>query len=401
MICPRLENEMKRLGILALALLMQVLAFAADEISVTLVTLEGEEHAEKLQGVSAAGFKLNRGTVAFADVSELRFGNADAPAAGPTICLRNGDRLKATIASGDDTKLKLKTTALGDFDLENNFLDGIIFPVKDGPAPEAVDAFLKGETPKEDLLLLPKGDTLNGFMEKFTDKELSFNVGGQTRAYAFDQIAAFRLAPLKDWKPDAEFRATLMLRDGSRVTGKLADLKGSKLSFEALNGQMWVVDSTNLQSILFKGGKLAYLSDLKPSAVEEKPYAGGMPVVYTWRRNKSVTGDKLTIGGKSFGYGIGTHSYCKLTYALNGEYAKFLAEVGMDAGGGANAVAAWKVVVDGKDVASGVARISEKSQALKLNVEGARQLELICDYGPDEDDAGDHLDWANARLIKP
>jgi hypothetical protein len=31
----------------------------------------------------------------------------------------------------------------------------------------------------------------------------------------------------------------------------------------------------------------------------------------------------------------------------------------------------------------------------------ARQLELVCDYGPDDDDAGDHLDWANARLLKP
>ena len=58
-------------------------------------------------------------------------------------------------------------------------------------------------------------------------------------------------------------------------------------------------------------------------------------------------------------------------------------------------------VVDAKEVKAGIAKAGEKAQAVKVVLAGAQRLELICDYGPDDDDAGDNLDWANARLIKP
>jgi hypothetical protein len=60
----------------------------------------------------------------------------------------------------------------------------------------------------------------------------------------------------------------------------------------------------------------------------------------------------------------------------------------------------WKISVDGKEAASGVAKPGEPAKPQKIDVKDAKELELVCDYGPDEDDAGDHFDWANARLIK-
>jgi hypothetical protein len=377
------------------------MARAEDAVDVTVVTLEGEEKAAKLTGVTADSFQFEQGAVAFKEVAEVRFSGGDTAPASTTLYLRNGDQLKATILGGDDTKLKLKAAALGELELENNFLDGMTFTIKEGPAPEAIESFMKAAAPKEDQLLLPKGDTLTGFMEKFSDKELSFNVGQQSRQYPLDQIAAFRLAPLKDYKALGDFHATMNLRDGSQLSGKLLGLKESALSFEGINGQPWRASTAEIKSILFQGGKLVYLTDIKPKSVEQKPYVGGMPAVYGWRRDQSVLGEKINIAGKSSSRGIGVHSFCKLSYDLEGKFAKLLCDVGLDAGAPPAAVASWKVIGDGKELAAGTAKAGEAAQALKLEVKDVKQLELVCDYGADDDDAGDFLDWASARLIKP
>lgn len=90
-----------------------------------------------------------------------------------------------------------------------------------------------------------------------------------------------------------------------------------------------------------------------------------------------------------------------MTYDLGGAYARFLTEVGMDASAPPKAVCSWKVLVDGKEGAAGTSKAGGEKTPLKIDVTGAKQLELICDYGPDEDDSGDRLDFAKARLIKP
>ena len=398
--------DLKRyLWTMAAALLL-LLAMArtarAEALEVTVVTLEGDERADKLLGISEGAFKFESGSVAMKDLSEVRFGARNKTAgATPTLYLRNGDELKAAILSGDDSKLKLKTAAAGEFELENKFLNAIAFPLKDGPTAEAIEAFVKAPSAKEDLLLLAKGDTVAGVLEKFSDKDLSFNSGNQSRVYLFSAIAAFRLAPLDDFKDSAEFRATVMLKDGSRLTGKLAGMEEKSVTLQTVTGKAWNLDSAALHGFMFKGGKLVYLSDLKPATVEEKPYVGGMPIVFAWRRDQSVNGDKLSIAGKSFPRGIGVHSFARLVYGLEGQYARFLCEAGIDAGAASNGDCAWRVLVDGKEVKTGRAKSGAPAEKIKLDIAGAKQLELICDYGADDDDAGDHLDWANARLIKP
>ena len=373
----------------------------AASLSVTVVTVEGEEQNKILEDVSGSGFKFESGTVPFNDLSEVRFSAGTTEVGKTALYLRNGDVLYANILGGDDSKLKLQSGALGEFSLENKWLNAIVVTLKDGPSAQSIDEFLKAPPPKEDQLLLAKGETASGFMEKFSEKELSFNAGGQSRPYPLEKIAVLRLAPLEKYKAAAELRATLILHDGSHISGKLLGLTDKALKAEALDGQTWSVDTAQILSIVFTGGKLVYVSDLKPKEVDEKPYAGGAPLVFKWRRDQSVTGGKLSAGGKEYERGLGVHSFSRLMFELDGEYIKFLCDVGMDRGAAASAVCAWKVVADGKDAASGISKAGSGIESLKLDVKGAKVLELICDYGPDEDDFGDHLDWANARLLKP
>jgi hypothetical protein len=387
-------SNLSVLGILVLS----TAALAAD---VTVVTLEGDEKGGGLNGLNETEVKIGDASIPLKNIAEISIGARSAPAASTTLYLRNGDVIRnVKIVSGDDTKLKFSSDAFGEQSLDNKYIRAITFAIKDGPSADAIETFVSAAPPKEDLLMMPKGDTVSGFFEKFTDKDVSFNAGGQSRAYSFEQVAAFRLAPLEELKAREGFLATIELREGSTVTGKLTGVAEDALKFEILNGQAVSVKTDALSSIKFKGGKLVYLSDLSPSAVEEKPYVGGAPMVYRWRKDKSAAAGKIALGSKEYARGIGVHSFSKLTYELNSSYEKFFCDVGIDALV-SSGECSWRVMVDGREAAAGSAKAGDKLQVLKIDVKAARQLELICDFGADENDAGDHLNWANARLIKP
>ena len=374
---------------------------AADTINVTVVNVEGEEKPAVLQGIADGGFKFETGAVAAKDIAEVRFaagGSGDTTK--PTLYLRNGDQLRVVVLTGNDAGVKVKSDALGELTVDNKFVDGFIFPQKEPLPADAIDSFLKSPL-TEDLLLMPKGETTKGAYEKLTEKDLNFNVEKQSKTYTFDQVAGLRLIPLDEYKAPVDLRATINLIDGSRLTGKLQGLAAGAISFEGVDGKPWKVPASAIRNIAFKGGNLAYLSDLTPKTVEEKPYVGGVPLLYHWRRDQSVAGRSLSIAGKSFEKGVGVHSYTRLVYDLGGQYAKFLASVGIDASAPQTAICSYKVLIDGKEAAAGVCKANEAAKLVKLDVKDAKELELICDYGPDEDDAGDHLDWGNARLIKP
>lgn len=377
---------------------------AAEPVSgqLTLVTLEGEEQHHTLTGLSETELQLELGAVPLKDISAIVFApRLAAPPDTTALHLRNGDVLpNIALIAGDESKLTVKAELLGELKLEYKLLQAVTFAGKERPAADTLEAFLKAAPPKEDQLLTAKGEAISGYLERFTEKDISFNSGGQSRAYPFEQLAAFRFAPLEEYKPRAELRGTIELRDGTRITGRLLDLKDGKLGLEAPNGQKWELAVEALSSITFKGGKLVYLSELTPSAVEEKPYVGGMPVVYRWRRDRSVTEGKLAIGSKTYDRGLGVHSFSRLEYNLGGQYAKFLSEVGLDdaATGG---ICDWRVLLDDKEAAAGTAKAGNKAEALRLDLKGVQRLALICDYGPDDNDAGDCLDWAGARLVKP
>ena len=396
---------MKRSGLLLCVLtLMAPLAsraLAADTaLDVTVVTVEGEEQRQALVELTETGLKFRMGALKYSETAEVRFNNTVAAPAQkqPWLQLRNGDTLYVTILGGDDTKLHVRNEVLGELNLENKFLDAILFP---NPAPgDALQDLLKG-TPKEDLLLLSKGEVVTGFFEKLGDKNIQFNAGGQSRTFGFDQLAGFRLAPLDAYNAPTDLRATLQLKDGSRLTGKLLSLNGQVLKVEGIGGLTWTIPGDAIRNLAFKGGRLVYLTDIAPRTVEEKPYVGGMPVVYRWRKNQSARGEKLTIGTRTFERGLGVHSYTRLVYDLGGAYKTFLCEVGLDGAAPSGTQTAWKVLVDGKQAAGGMLKYGAPAEAIKLDVTNAKELELICDYGPDDDDAGDHLNWANARLVKP
>ena len=117
------------------------------------------------------------------------------------------------------------------------------------------------------------------------------------------------------------------------------------------------------------------------------------------RKNKSVDGNPLRLGGKTFARGVGTHAVSSYTVIADGKAKSFDAIVGLDAEVG-KTTGSIKFIVnaDGKKVAESPVMGSEtKPFALHADLAGAKTVELfVCDNNDGID--FDHADWCDARF---
>ncbi len=116
--------------------------------------------------------------------------------------------------------------------------------------------------------------------------------------------------------------------------------------------------------------------------------------------NRAVTTNPLSIGGKSYARGIGTHAPSQWVLALDGKAAEFRAEVGVDdqvKPGQPGSVEF--VVIAGEDEVwrSGVMRAGQPAKSVRLPLTGVRQLILeVSDAGDGR--SHDHANWAAAEI---
>lgn len=384
----------------AFVLLILVLPCALAAVEVTLVTVEGKEIAGALESMGADTVRVQGQDVPSGDLAEIRFRNTRQSIKDQVAArLRNGDVLHGTVVSGGDESLRLKTALLGDIEIKNDLLCGLAFPIKEPPSAEVLSQFFAANTADRDQLLTPRGETVNCFLHGMTEKELRFDVEGQERVLPFEEVAAFRYATLEAFTPLKGVLARVQLTDGSQLSGRLDGYGDGSLALSAAPKMTWKIPASAILSVGFAGGRLIYLDELTPE-VEQKPYVGGAPVLFRWRKNRSAADGPLAIGRKEYLRGLGVHSFCRLTFNLEGRYARFLADVGLDRAASSRGACAWKILADGQELKTGEAKPGAAAVTLKLPVAGVKILELICDYGPDDDDAGDFLDWAEARLVK-
>jgi hypothetical protein len=152
-----------------------------------------------------------------------------------------------------------------------------------------------------------------------------------------------------------------------------------------------------LHAIDFVSGRAVAVSSLDPAQVAETPY---FDHVFHWRRDQSVGGKPLSIGGVRFANGLGVHSRCVLTYDIAKQYRRLSGFIGIDDEVGKLGDAIFKVIADGREIFnSGNVKGGQPPRRILLDVTGVQSLALEVDYGADMD-VGDHADWANLRLIK-
>jgi len=385
-------------------------AGAGRAAEVTLLKVDGTEAHGALESFDATKGAVVAGqAVPLADIVFMKL--APLPAQGSKerlkVVLVNNDALYGTIVSGTDRALKLRTASLGELELKNDALKVLLFPKAASASDAVLNGFLTDKNlANNDAILVVAGDKVDaipGFVNEFTDKEVSFKVEDQARPFAFDQITALRIAQIHDPKPPEGIQTNFRLKDGSEISGTTAGLGGAGFQLVIADGQTLNVPFTEVTQVDIKGGRLAFLSDLEPSAVEQKPFVGGAAFIFNWRKDGSVSGpnERLRAGRKEYSKGLGVHSFTKLTYDLGGIYATLVGDAVMDTTAGLKSQVTWQVMGDGKELAKGDSTAGNPPQAFKLDVTGVKSLELICDFGPDGDDVGDSFIWGEMRLIKP
>jgi hypothetical protein len=191
----------------------------------------------------------------------------------------------------------------------------------------------------------------------------------------------------------------LVLGNGSRLSLASARSADRILSGKTLFGVAVQIPVAELIALDLFQGRAVYLSDLKPRRYEHTPYLG---VRWPYVLDGSVAGHPLRLAGGTYDKGLGLHSACRISYDLGRRYQWFTALVGLDDRTGREGSVRIQVLVDGKPQDLG--RDDELTgrdapRALRVRVAGARELTLVVDFGR-HGDVGDHVDWADARLIK-
>jgi hypothetical protein len=118
--------------------------------------------------------------------------------------------------------------------------------------------------------------------------------------------------------------------------------------------------------------------------------------------DKSVEGKPLSVGGKSYTRGLGTHANSTLVYDLGGQYERFEALAGVDdemRSFGKSSVI-FKVLGDERELFnSGVMRNDTPPRRVSVPVSGVEELSLVVTDAGDGID-GDHADWIEPLLYR-
>jgi hypothetical protein len=260
---------------------------------------------------------------------------------------------------------------------------------------------LIAERRRRDVLLLRNGDRIQGTLTSVNAETVRFE-GDNHKEIPVERARVAALAlntelarPLRP----AGIYGRLVLANGCRLSLASAHTDEQTLVGKTLFKDTVRIPIQDVQALDGRQGRAVYLSDLKARHYEHTPY---LDLHWPYTRDTSVAGRELHIGGSTYDKGVGMHSQSRLTYDLAGGYRWFEAIVGLDDRTGRRGSAVVEVLVDGKPQTALENRElsgSDAPRTIRVPVTGAKELTLVVKFGT-RGDVQNHVDWADARLIK-
>ena len=316
----------------------------------------------------------------------------------PTVIveLRAGGRILAKDVTLADDKCQIQWPGGEPLAVAIDAIRAIRF--EPGTASPEFDGALAAPSPDLDRLLLKaeanKLEGVTGLVESVTADEVKFELEGQSRSMPRAKVFAIVVA-----QPDAGDMvppALIELQGGSRVGGEVVSLADGKLSVQVAGGGKAELPWSGVRRLLIRSARVAFLSDLKPSAAEQQAIA---TIARPWQRDKSVLGKPLTLGTRAFEKGIGVHSRSSLTFDVDDRYDLLAATIGIDAETGGKGDCVFTVLGDGQPLYSQRVKGDEPARDISVPLGGVKQLTLLVEPGADLDLA-DHANWCDVRVIK-
>jgi hypothetical protein len=370
----------------------------------------------RLTSSFSATLRSKSGETTVRDVISLR--RTDRPIPGfPTaahLVTTPGDLIVGTLVGGDGQFLRFRPSGAAlrpDTVWKVPLSSIVVLWLTDTPANTPLDAisydWLTG-VKNRDVLRFRNGDIARGSIDGVDpDAEtLAFPfrpTNGDQRSVAASELSAIAFNPAlaRTRRPKGEY-TRVVLADGSRLALTNSAISEGLLTGATLFGEKVELRLIGVAAMDVVGGKAVYLSDLKPSNVEQTGFLG---VIWSWGADRTIGGRALhvmtALGESTADKGLSTHPRTTLTYDLGGKYQRFEALVGLDPAAAIRSKVRVRVLVDGKEQALPAlqALLDGKAIEVRVDVRGAKELVLVTDFGPAGGVGGD-VNWADARLIK-
>ena len=333
------------------------------------------------------------------------------------IVLADGSLLVAQLAQIAEDKLTVDGELCGRLEIPLARARGLI--VDPPPSPTDRDRLLEqiaAAQGVEDQLLLKNGDVLRGVLKTVQARGgpaepgplvVTFAVEGRDFQVPENKTLAIVFNPaLTEPTAKPAFSCLAGFRDGSLLNVAQVSSVGAfqRLTLAGavtleLDPEFLRLDLVLLQPI---SDRVAYLSDLTPLGYKHIPY---LETTWPLGRDRSVTGDRLRHGGRTYAKGLGMHSASRAAYRWDAPWRRFEAELALDDSAGRRGSVVFRVFLgDEADkwkraYESPVVRGGDPAVPISVELGNSQAIALIIDFA-DDGDVLDRAAWLNARLIK-
>jgi hypothetical protein len=319
---------------------------------------------------------------------------------GDLVLFPDGDRLaRCKIGQSGEFTIGVHSTAFDQLAIPLDALLGLVFDTNsESAATDALISRVRSEPREAELLWLVNGDKLPGLFSGLDEKKLTFQPEtGKVDLPRTGVLAlGFPQGQVVYRRPEGPY-FELKLADGSRLgVNQVKIERGQGLATTRFKVPIRFPIG-DLAQLHVMNSSVLYLSDREASGTIYEPYIGP---TRPYRRNATVSGEVLRLGGRAYERGLGTQSRTLLVYKLEPGSKRFQALIGVDDRAGPLGNVIFKVQGDKKTLFESAPMVSgEPPRAVDVDLTGAGFLILITEFG-DRGDVQDHADWVEARIIR-
>jgi hypothetical protein len=327
------------------------------------------------------------------DLAPVSVEVSDKPAV--QIELRGGGRILGKSVTIGDDKCRVEWTVGPPLVLPIDVVRGVRFDPST-PDPEFDKALLAPAADTDRIFLRVDGktDSITGLIAGLSADQLTVQIDGQERALPRASVLGIVVA-----QPPAAgdlAHCLVELQGGSRLPGDLTQLSGDRAQLVMPGGGQVEFPWSATARVSVRSRRVAFLSDLKPTAVEESAL---LTLPRPWQRDKSAMGKPLVLGDRTFEKGIGVHARSSLTFENEGQFNELAATIGLDEQSGGKGDCVFAVLGDGQQLFTKRMAGNDSPHELSLDISRVKKITLLVEPGAVLD-LGDLADWADARLIK-
>jgi len=366
------------------------------------VPVEGDRFRSRLVAVDAS-WQLTletdgaRRTMPAAEL--VRWGACRSTPEGPLVVLGDGSVLSAEVLRFDKKTVVAEATLLGPLTLAAERVAGaVFFSPHDQRRRDALVDRLLDTAGDADRALLANGDVLEGTLSEVTEEAILVQTEVGAVRLERNRLLGIVFNPsLRRIARPEGLHAWVGLGDGSRLLVTRMALGAKTLQVTMDGGAEGKTEAEELVFLQPLGGRVTYLSDLEAAGYRQIPY---LDLGWPYRKDRNVTGGMLRAEGRLYLKGLGVHSAARLSYALDGAYRRFEAELALDDAGAGGGSVRFRVYVDGRRRhASPTIRPGHAPKSISVDLSGAKRLDLLVDYA-DRAAVLDRADWLEARLVR-